>query len=170
MQPAWDAIAAGAHKAPSCNPAHGRLAYLRSFTAAWVYTMMATIGVSLLERQRKYVEATDMLRQLLGVLQQSTLVAGCLPPLYVCKRILGCRLKLVVLQGPHSRGTGVCRLNASMTGLPDLGPPCPAQAASAASGGEESGGHGYPLTRSIWAGPSNPSRCCTTWWQTTHEG
>ncbi len=68
LRPAWEAIASGAHKAPSPNPAHKRLAYLRSFTAAWVYTMMATIGVSLLERQRKYVEATDMLRQLLGAI------------------------------------------------------------------------------------------------------
>ena len=66
LRPAWDAIASGAHKAPSPNPAHGRLAYLRSFTAGWVYTVMATTGVSLLERQRKYAEATDMLRQLLG--------------------------------------------------------------------------------------------------------
>ena len=32
----------------------------------WVYCMMATLGVSLLERGRKYQEAIDRLQQLLG--------------------------------------------------------------------------------------------------------
>lgn len=66
LEPARAAIAGGLHKAPSGNPAHTALPYLRSFTAPWVYTMMMTLGVSLLEKQRKYAEATDLLRQLLG--------------------------------------------------------------------------------------------------------
>jgi hypothetical protein len=36
------------------------------FTAAWVYAAMATAGVSLLEKQRQYAEACDIIRQLLG--------------------------------------------------------------------------------------------------------
>ena len=111
LQPAWDAITAGAHKAPSSNPAHGRLAYLRSFTAAWVYTMMATIGVSLLERQRKYVEATDMLRQLLGVVKHPTQHGGSWAALQLCCKVRCFRVKLVVLHGPHY-GLDPCRLTA----------------------------------------------------------
>lgn len=66
LEPARAAISVGLHKAPSGNPAHATLPYLRSFTGAWVYTIMMTLGVSLLEKQRKYAEATDLLRQLLG--------------------------------------------------------------------------------------------------------
>lgn len=40
--------------------------FLRRFSAAWVYTSMATAGVSLMEKQRDYRGACDLLRQLLG--------------------------------------------------------------------------------------------------------
>jgi len=103
LRPAWEAIANGAHKAPSPNPAHKRLAYLRSFTAAWVYTMMATIGVSLLERQRKYVEATDMLRQLLGALQSA--IPGSSVRVFV-RHVLRAGVTLLLVQGGlESAGT-----------------------------------------------------------------
>ncbi len=34
--------------------------------AGWVYCMMATVGVSLLERQQRYKDAVTRLEQLLG--------------------------------------------------------------------------------------------------------
>lgn len=40
--------------------------FLRRFSAAWVYVSMATAGVALRERQRRYAEAADLLRLLLG--------------------------------------------------------------------------------------------------------
>lgn len=40
--------------------------FLRRYNAAWVYCMMATAGVSVLERQKRYREAADRLHQLLG--------------------------------------------------------------------------------------------------------
>ncbi|GIL90767.1 hypothetical protein Vretifemale_18441, partial [Volvox reticuliferus] len=39
--------------------------FLARFCAAWIYASMATVGVSLLERQRRYGEAVALLRQLL---------------------------------------------------------------------------------------------------------
>ena len=72
LAPALAAISAGLHKAPSDNPAHEALPYLRCYTAGWVYTMMATLCVSLLEKQRKYDEAIELLRQLLGACKRSS--------------------------------------------------------------------------------------------------
>ena len=40
--------------------------FLMRFTAAWVYTAMATAGVSLHEKSKEYETACDLLRQLLG--------------------------------------------------------------------------------------------------------
>ncbi|KAG2484067.1 hypothetical protein HYH03_017087 [Edaphochlamys debaryana] len=44
------------------RPAHQ---FLARFSAGWVYASMATVGVSLLERQRRYAEALGLLRALL---------------------------------------------------------------------------------------------------------
>ncbi len=40
--------------------------FLARFHAAWVHAGMATVGVSLLEKQRRYEEAVDLLQRLLG--------------------------------------------------------------------------------------------------------
>ena len=40
--------------------------FLRRYQAGWVHVMMATTGVSLLERQRRFLDAADRLQQLLG--------------------------------------------------------------------------------------------------------
>jgi hypothetical protein len=40
--------------------------FLARFSAAWVYTSMATVGVSLLEREKKHRQAVDLLQCLLG--------------------------------------------------------------------------------------------------------
>ena len=45
---------------------HADCPFLMRFTAAWVYVAMATAGVSLLEKQKEYETACDLLRQLLG--------------------------------------------------------------------------------------------------------
>jgi len=67
LQPAWAAIEAGRHKAGAiAHNAALAQTFLRCYTAAWVYVCMATAGVSLLEKQKRYGEATDTLRQLLG--------------------------------------------------------------------------------------------------------
>lgn len=48
---------------------HAGCAWLMRFTAGWVFCAMATAGVSLLEKQRRYGEACDCLRLLLGALR-----------------------------------------------------------------------------------------------------
>lgn len=55
---------------------HTGCPFLMRFTAAWVYVAMATAGVSLLEKQRRYTEACDVIRQLLGALALQTLVTN----------------------------------------------------------------------------------------------
>ena len=40
--------------------------FLRRFSAPWVHVSMATAGVALREKQRRYAEAADLLRMLLG--------------------------------------------------------------------------------------------------------
>ncbi|KAJ7549063.1 hypothetical protein O6H91_07G038500 [Diphasiastrum complanatum] len=40
--------------------------FLQRFSAAWVYTTVCTLGVSVLERERRYVEAVELLKQLLS--------------------------------------------------------------------------------------------------------
>ncbi|KAK9819580.1 hypothetical protein WJX81_006116 [Elliptochloris bilobata] len=87
LQPAWAALYAGEHKVPPTPPrpplttypaapsplasGAGRGAwpaapFLRRFSAAWVHVSMATAGVALREKQRRYAEAADLLRLLLG--------------------------------------------------------------------------------------------------------
>jgi hypothetical protein len=68
LAPAWAAIRDGRHKAAAfaVGPAATAQPFLRCYSAAWVYATMATAGVSLLEKQRKYQEATEYLHQLLG--------------------------------------------------------------------------------------------------------
>ncbi|KAI7839720.1 hypothetical protein COHA_006524 [Chlorella ohadii] len=62
LQPAWAALDASLHK----QERDGTPAFLRQFDAGFVYCSMATAGVSLLERQKRYQEAIDRLHQLLG--------------------------------------------------------------------------------------------------------
>ena len=68
LAPAWAAIRDGRHKAAAfaIGPTASAQPFLRCYSAAWVYATMATAGVSLLEKQRKYQEATEYLHQLLG--------------------------------------------------------------------------------------------------------
>lgn len=85
LAPAWVAIAEGRHKAAAFagNPAATH-PFLRGYSAAWVYATMATAGVSLLEKQRKYVQATDILRQLLGEARAAAVANHCIHDLLYC--------------------------------------------------------------------------------------
>lgn len=62
LQSALTAVRNGDHKRVK-NPEKD---YLMRFSAAWVYTTMATIHVSILEKQKCYTEACELLRILLG--------------------------------------------------------------------------------------------------------
>ena len=71
LRPALEAVRGGAHKqrAPDC--AHDKCTgaqqlFLRRYTSAWIHTSMATIAVSLLEKEKNYGEAVELLQQLLG--------------------------------------------------------------------------------------------------------
>ncbi len=74
LEPARIALAAGMHKAPAGSASEAAEAaaagspmpFLMRYTAGWIYAAMATAGVSLLEKQRRYEEAAAELRQLLG--------------------------------------------------------------------------------------------------------
>lgn len=73
---AFEAIRAGRHKEKALAPKYGKccksstsrgtLLFMLRFTAAWVYTAMTTLGVSWLEKQRRYKEAVNLLHELLG--------------------------------------------------------------------------------------------------------
>eukprot|EP00887_Chlorella_sp_A99_P003277 scaffold9.g3277.t1 len=58
LQHAWDALDDNRHKVDETCPSKK--------PAAWVHCMMATAGVSLLERQRRHEEAVHRLQELLG--------------------------------------------------------------------------------------------------------
>jgi hypothetical protein len=62
LQPALDAIDAGQHKLGG-DP---ETDFLMRYSAAWVYTTMATVAVSILEREKRFGEACELLRKLLG--------------------------------------------------------------------------------------------------------
>lgn len=62
LQSALAAVRRGDHKYV-CEPG---LDFLMHFSAAWVYTTMATIHISILEKQKRYAEACELLRILLG--------------------------------------------------------------------------------------------------------
>ncbi len=78
--PAFAALDAGAHKEAGASGGAGGSTststapsaaapapmFLRRYCAAWVHVAMATAGVSVLERRRRYREAADRLQQLLG--------------------------------------------------------------------------------------------------------
>jgi Fanconi-associated nuclease 1 len=78
VAPAWAAIDAGQHKEqpklqqlhpqPPSGSGSSELSplLLRRFSAPWVYCMMATAGVSILEKQKRYRDAAERLQQLLG--------------------------------------------------------------------------------------------------------
>ena len=79
VEPALAAITAGAHKlsqrrndsgSPELNAwvagVRREAPFLLRYTASWIYTAMATTAVALLEKQRRYQEATELLQQLLG--------------------------------------------------------------------------------------------------------
>ncbi len=62
MQPVWAALDDGVHKRPDASVP----LFLQRFSAGWLATMMATAGVSLLERRKEYAHAVERLQQLLG--------------------------------------------------------------------------------------------------------
>ena len=64
---------------------HADCPFLMRFTAAWVYVAMATAGVSLLEKQKDYETACDLLRQLLGARAH---VCLCHPFTLACKHCM----------------------------------------------------------------------------------
>ena len=71
LRPALEAVRGGAHKQSPPDCAHGECTgaqqlFLRRYTSAWIHTSMATIAVSLLEKEKKYGEAVELLQQLLG--------------------------------------------------------------------------------------------------------
>lgn len=74
LEPALAAISAGAHKltqqaADSASwvaRVRQDAPFLLRYCAVWVYTAMCTPAVSLLEKQRQYQQATELLQQLLG--------------------------------------------------------------------------------------------------------
>ena len=76
LEPARAALAAGMHKAPAGSASEpteaaergSSMPFLMRYTAGWIYAAMATAGVSLLEKQRRYEDAAAELRQLLGAL------------------------------------------------------------------------------------------------------
>ena len=68
---------------------HADCPFLMRFTAAWVYVAMATAGVSLLEKQKEYETACDLLRQLLGACQNA-LICGSRCCLAACKHGIRC--------------------------------------------------------------------------------
>ena len=75
LAPALAAIDAGAHKL-GADPATD---FLMRFSAAWVYTSMATLAVSMLEKEKRYTDACDLIRKLLGrsmLLGDSSLLPG----------------------------------------------------------------------------------------------
>jgi len=62
LQPALHAIDAGWHKVGG-DP---RTDFMMRYSAAWMYVTMATMAVNILERERSYKEACELLRKLLG--------------------------------------------------------------------------------------------------------
>jgi hypothetical protein len=76
LAPGIEAIREGRHKEKALAPQYGEchmngtaagsLPFGLRFTAAWVLTAMVTLGVSWLEKQRRYKDAVDLLHQLLG--------------------------------------------------------------------------------------------------------
>lgn len=68
LLPAWQALDASKHKRLKMGDDRHRGAplFLLRYNAAWVYCLMATAGVSLLERQKRFKEAVERLQQLLG--------------------------------------------------------------------------------------------------------
>ena len=76
---------------------HADCPFLMRFTAAWVYVAMATAGVSLLEKQKDYETACDLLRQLLGM-SRSTLICLwlgrlCMPEQVYSLACTGCKIE-----------------------------------------------------------------------------
>jgi len=79
VAPAWAALDAGHHKELSMSRSNQKDQnevlmkshfhnpfFLRRYDSAWVYCMMATAGVSILEKQKRFRDAADRLQQLLG--------------------------------------------------------------------------------------------------------
>lgn len=62
LKPALEAIDAGRHKLEKDLQDD----FLLRFSAAWVHTSMATLGVSILEKQKRHCDACELLRKLLG--------------------------------------------------------------------------------------------------------
>lgn len=70
LENVWTALDQHSHKSIPSPLKQGAesssLVFLSRFQAGWVQCVMATAGVSLLERQRRYDEAVERLQQLLG--------------------------------------------------------------------------------------------------------
>eukprot|EP00884_Botryococcus_braunii_P020868 jgi/Botrbrau1/7465/Bobra.0095s0003.2 len=76
LAPALEAIREGRHKEKALalqygqccldSSSSGSVPFVLRYSAAWVFTAMATLAVSWLEKQRRYKDAVDLLHQLLG--------------------------------------------------------------------------------------------------------
>lgn len=64
METVWAALDSGLHKTIHLHS--DTPLFLRRYSAAWVYCLMATAAISILERQKRFREAIDRLQQLLG--------------------------------------------------------------------------------------------------------
>lgn len=62
LTPAWSVLDRGLHKQQHSLEIP---CFLRRYDASWIYCMMATAGVSMLERRKEYKDAVRRLRQLL---------------------------------------------------------------------------------------------------------
>lgn len=80
LQPALAALREGSHKALSWDEAHGsmpnqpapsaseprRPMFFARFSAGWLHASLGTVAVSLLEKERRYADAVQLLQLLLG--------------------------------------------------------------------------------------------------------
>ena len=72
LRTAVAAVRRGDHK----NLGNPEREFLMHFSAAWVYTTMATIQVSIFEKEKRYTEACELLRILLGSQQTPIMLAS----------------------------------------------------------------------------------------------
>ena len=72
LKTAVAAVRRGDHK----NIGNPEREFLMHFSAAWVYATMATIQVSILEKEKRYAEACELLRMLLGKQSGEPIVAN----------------------------------------------------------------------------------------------
>lgn len=63
LSPVWDFLDSGKGKIP---PDETTPPFLTQYNAAWVYNVMATVGISILEKKKDYRSAIERIQQLLG--------------------------------------------------------------------------------------------------------